>query len=90
MAVKETLARELDRKRASPTESAVMREMVKGTLRSRYAEPGTVLFISEAATSVGISVWHTLRAKRGDIAFSSQCGWYRGNCFMTKIPSRNM
>lgn len=37
-AEKETLARELDRKRASPTESAVMREKAKGTLWSRYAE----------------------------------------------------
>ena len=37
-AMKETLTRKLDRKRASPTESAVMRDRVKGTLRSRYAE----------------------------------------------------
>jgi hypothetical protein len=43
MAEKETLAKELDRKRASPTESAVMREMVKGTLWSRYAEPAVIL-----------------------------------------------
>ena len=33
-AMKETLTRKLDRKRASPTESAVMRESVKGTLWS--------------------------------------------------------
>ena len=35
---KETLAREPDRKTASPTESAVMGEAAKGTLRSRYVE----------------------------------------------------
>jgi len=58
MAEKETLARELDRKRASPTESAVMREKAKGTLWSRYAE-----------SEVGISVRHTLRVKRGELAF---------------------
>ncbi len=38
MAVKETLAGELDRERASPIESALTREAVKGTLRSRYVE----------------------------------------------------
>ena len=37
-AMKETLTRKLDRKRASPTESAVMRESVKGTLWSWYIE----------------------------------------------------
>jgi hypothetical protein len=29
---------DLDRKMASPTESAVTRDLAKGTLRSRYAE----------------------------------------------------
>ena len=33
-AMKETLTRKLDRERAAPTESAVMREAVKGTLWS--------------------------------------------------------
>ena len=37
-AMKETLTRKLDRKRASPTESAVMRESVKGTLWSWCVE----------------------------------------------------
>jgi len=37
-AMKETLARENDRKTASPTESAVQRKLTKGTLRSRLSE----------------------------------------------------
>lgn len=64
MAVKETLARELDRKMASPTESAVMREGAKGTLRSRYTEPP--VYRKVYAGPVGISAQHSLRAKRGD------------------------
>ncbi len=52
---KETLAREPDRKTASPTESAVMGEMAKGTLWSRYVE-----------TAVGISAGTRYVHKRGD------------------------
>ena len=71
-AEKETLATEPDRKTASPTESAVMGETAKGTLRSRYVE-----------TAVGISVGTRYVHTRGDACVcrrqtAFQCGWYRG------------
>lgn len=81
---KETLAREPDRETASPTESAVMGEAAKGTLRSRYAE-----------TAVGISVGTRYVRTRGDVCgrrgrTAFQCGWYRGIHRNDHIPSRNM
>ncbi len=82
-AVKETLARELDRKRASPTESAVMREMVKGTLRSWYAEP------MQYRSRRHIRPAHVMCQERGDIAFYLNAGGTAGIWFMTQIPSRN-
>lgn len=44
--------KEPDRKMASPTESAVIGEEVKGTLRSRYVEHGNVFFDLRSQVSI--------------------------------------
>ena len=77
MAEKETLARELDRKRASPTESAVMREMAKGTLWSRYAEPAVILRFSRY-----IRLAHVMRRERRFCLLNLNPGGTAGVCEM--------
>ena len=69
MAEKETLARELDRKMASPTESAVR---LDSAIREHSGAGLSKGAGQESPDPVGVSVRHTLRVREWSIGFCTK------------------